>query len=238
MPSMPDAIILCGGAGTRLKSITGDAPKSMAAVAGRPFLELLLAQLQRNGFERVILAVGYQKEAIRAHFGGQAYGMNLVYSEEFSPLGTGGAARQAAGLLHSDAAMILNGDSYTDTSLSRFVEDYRESQADASLVVVPADGRTDCGLVAVDEDHRVNGFEEKRAACRMPYVNAGIYLISRSLLCGIPEGLPVSLEREVLPRWVAEGQSIRAFLYNGSCVDIGTPERYQNAQNQLESRYL
>ncbi len=85
MPKMPDAILLCGGAGLRLRSVIGDAPKGMAEVAGRPFLELLLRQLQRHGFERAILAVGYQKDVIQSYFGECAFGLQVVYSPEFRP---------------------------------------------------------------------------------------------------------------------------------------------------------
>ena len=114
---MPDAIVLCGGAGLRLRSVIGDAPKGMAAVAGRPFLELLLRQLRRHGFERVILAVGYQRDMIYSHFGESAFGLRLAYSVESSPLGTGGAVRNAADLVESESVLIMNGDSYTDADL-------------------------------------------------------------------------------------------------------------------------
>src|ERR1700680_1655437 len=96
MPKPPDAIILCGGAGVRLREIAGDRPKAMVRIVERPFLELLFKQLRRNGFERAILAFGYQKNMIRAHFGERACGLQLVYSPESSPLGTGGALRNAA----------------------------------------------------------------------------------------------------------------------------------------------
>src|SRR5215471_14932402 len=109
MPSMPDAILLCGGAGVRLRSITGEAPKPMASIGGRPFLELLLKQLRRNDFARAILAVGYKKDAIRSYFGDRAFGLRLEYAAESFPLGTGGALRGAADLVASDAALIMNG---------------------------------------------------------------------------------------------------------------------------------
>src|SRR5271166_5311858 len=80
MSKMPDAIVLCGGAGLRLRSVIGDAPKAMARIAGRPFMELLLRQLQRHGFQRVVLAVGYQMEVIRSYFGERTFGLHLTYS--------------------------------------------------------------------------------------------------------------------------------------------------------------
>src|SRR6516165_2855106 len=80
MPKTPDAIVLCGGAGLRLKTITGDLPKSMANIVDRPFLELLLMQLRRYRFRRVILAVGYREDLIRSYFGARAFGLRLTYS--------------------------------------------------------------------------------------------------------------------------------------------------------------
>src|ERR1017187_4110469 len=120
MTSVPDAIVLCGGAGLRLRSVTGTAPKSMSSIDGRPFLELLLRQLRRYGFQRVILAVGYEREVIYSHFGETAFGLKLTYPAESSPLGTGGALRNALGAVESETALIMNGDSYTDVDLSRF----------------------------------------------------------------------------------------------------------------------
>jgi NDP-sugar pyrophosphorylase family protein len=205
----------------------------MATIAGRPFLELLLKQLQRSGFESAILAVGYQRDVIRTYFGENAHGLDLMYSDESSPLGTGGALRNAADLVQSDTVLVMNGDSYTDADLIRFVVDHDESEADASMIVVPVDGRNDCGSVMLDQSDRLVGFEEKQDPSQAPYLNAGIYLVSRSLLFDIPPLLQISLERELIPRWLKEGKYIKGFVHSGKCVDIGTPERYQGAQDML-----
>ncbi|MFZ0962487.1 MAG: nucleotidyltransferase family protein [Terriglobia bacterium] len=233
MPSMPDAMVLCGGAGVRLRSVTGNLPKVMAGVAGRPFLELLLRQLHRHGFGRVILAVGYRREIIRAHFGEQTAGLALVYSVESSPLGTGGALRNAVGLLKADSVLVLNGDSYTGVDLSRFVVEHREANADMSLVVVPTDGRRDCGVVQVDAKGRVERFEEKKSPCGSEYTNAGIYMLTRTLLDDISPEHPVSLEQDLFPQWLERGRRIHAHVFLGKCVDIGTPERFREAQQSL-----
>ena len=233
MPSMPDAMLICGGAGLRLRSITGDVPKAMANVAGRPFLELLLRQLRRHGFQRVILAVGHRKDVIRSHFRERAFGLHLEYSVELSPLGTGGALRKAVDAVESDSVLIMNGDSYTDADLSKFVASYRESKADASVLLVPADGRDDCGTVLVDDRGRLVRFEEKQDSFHAAYVNAGIYMISRQMLYEIPPGIEISLEKELLPRWLNQGMDITGFVSLSRCIDIGTPERYRNAQDIL-----
>lgn len=233
MPSVADAIVLCGGAGTRLRSVTGDAPKSLATIGDRPFLDILLNQLRRHGFEHVILAVGYQRDLIRSHFASRTHDMCLECSIESTPLGTGGALRNAVDFVKSESVLIMNGDSYTDANLSGFVVDHRESQADLSVVVVPTDGRVDCGLVSVDPGGRVLGFKEKHTATGTQYVNAGIYTMDKKILYDMPPNQRVSLEEELFPRCLAEGKNIRAFHHSGRCIDIGTPERYLDAQATL-----
>ena len=233
MPKMPDALLLCGGAGLRLRSVIGDGPKGMAEVAGRPFLELLLRQLQRHGFKRVILAVGYQQDVIHSHFGECSFGLQLVYSAESSPLGTGGALRNAADLIESENVLIMNGDSYTEVDLGKFLADCREAKADGSVVVVPADGRRDCGFVLIHEDGVVSSFEEKQAPLHAPYVNAGVYILSRQMLYEIPAGVQISLERSLLPRWLQQGRYIKGLIYSETDRYIGTPERYRDAQSIL-----
>jgi NDP-sugar pyrophosphorylase family protein len=233
MPSAVDAILLCGGAGLRLRSVSGNAPKSLTNIGDRPFLELLLHQLRRHGFARAILAVGFRGDAIRSHFGDRALGLDLEYSTESTPLGTGGALRNALDFIHSDTALIMNGDSYTDADLSAFAADYRTARADFSMVVVPADGRADVGLVAVDPMGKVIGFKEKQISVGTGQVNAGIYIAAKRILREIPAGVQMSLEEELFPRWLAEGKYLRAFRYPGECIDIGTPERYRSAQESL-----
>jgi len=233
MPNVADAIVLCGGAGLRLRSVTGNTPKSLASIGGRPFLGILLSQLRRHGFQRAILAVGFQNDLIRTHFGDWAHGLRLDYSIESEPLGTGGALREAADHLESDDALIMNGDSYTDADLSAFALDHREAKADISMLVVPADGRVDCGLVSVDAGGQVLGFSEKQAVTGKQFVNAGIYMATKHILSAISPGVQVSLEKELFPQWLGEGRHLRAFIHSGECIDIGTPERYQSAQVSL-----
>ena len=231
---MPDAIVLCGGAGLRLRSITGNNPKSMALIAGRPFLALLLNQLSRNGFERVILATGHRGEVIQEHFGQQAFGLELVYSLESFPLGTGGALRNAARLVQSDLVLVMNGDTYTKASLREYVTSHMASFAEVSLLIVRVDGRTDCGTVMLDANSRISAFLEKADSLNTSYVNAGIYILPRTLLDEIPYR-PTSLERELIPRWIQEARSIRGLICQSTCLDIGTPERYFSAQKLLAS---
>jgi len=238
MQTAIDAIVLCGGAGLRLRSITGDAPKSLASIGGRPFLEILFHQLRRHGFQRAILAVGFQSDVIRSHFGSRDDSLALDYSTETEPLGTGGALRKAADYLETDRALILNGDSYTDADLSAFADDACRANADLSILLVPVDGRVDCGLVSVDDNHRVLGFKEKQAALGTQYVNAGVYVATKRLLRGIQPGVRISLETSLFPQWLAESKHLRGFNHSGKCIDIGTPERFRDAQETLANAEL
>jgi D-glycero-alpha-D-manno-heptose 1-phosphate guanylyltransferase len=233
MDNRPDAVILCGGAGLRLRMITGDGAKPMAPIADRPFLEILLRQLRRHAFRRIILAVSYRKETIFSQFGNHFLGLNLFYSDEPFPLGTGGALRNAVKFVESDVALVLNGDSYTDADLAQFVAGHCASDADASLLVVKADGRDDCGSVVIDDGGWIREFKEKTRSFESAFVNAGIYVVSRDLLCSIPVDIQISIEHELFPRWLQEKRSLRAVLSSAECVDIGTPERYRRAQSVL-----
>jgi NDP-sugar pyrophosphorylase family protein len=233
MHSTPDVIVLCGGAGLRLRSVTGANPKSMASVAGDPFLALLLRQLNRSGFRRVILAVGYQQQAIRSFFGDRFEGVDILYSSESAPLGTGGAMRNAADLVNTDAVVVMNGDSYTDADLDHYVRDYCENAADVSMIVVPSGDREDCGNVNVDSDGNVVRFGEKTPLQGSRYINAGIYMLPRRIVQQIPTGSQISLEKELIPRWLDEGVVVRAYCHQGRCLDIGTPDRYSSAKEVL-----
>jgi NDP-sugar pyrophosphorylase family protein len=235
MPRAPDVILLCGGAGLRLRSVIANAPKAMAQISGRPFLELLLRQLRRYRFERAILAVGYGQDMIRSQFGERAFGLELKYSVEPSPLGTGGAVRNAAQMVASEAVLVMNGDSYTDVDLGGVALRHHETTTDVSMVVVPAAGRSDYGSVFVDGNGVVIRFAEKPKDCNAPYINAGIYVLSRPILRSIQPNIQLSLEKDLIPRWIQDGVLIKALIHPGACVDIGTPDRYKLAQQLLAS---
>ena len=122
-----EAIVLAGGFGTRLRQVVTDVPKSMAPIAGRPFLEILLGSLARKGFQRIVLSLGFMAEKISDHFGTHFAGLELAYVVEETPLGTGGAVRLASTACTQDHVFVLNGDTYVDL------------EADAELVEAARD---------------------------------------------------------------------------------------------------
>lgn len=224
---MLSAMILVGGLGTRLRPVVADRPKVLALVNGRPFLSYLLDQLVDAGVRDVVLCVGYLGDAVLETFQDSYRGLKIRYSREDAPLGTGGALRRALKVASGDAFLIMNGDSYCDLDLRSFVECHRGARAAASIALVRVDDVRRYGSVTVDQHMRVLDFEEKGARGGAGLINAGIYLLNKGVLAAIPEGKPVSLEREIFPRLIAEG--LNGFRVSGRFIDIGTPESYRRA---------
>lgn len=229
MTTPRSAAILAGGLGTRLRSVVADRPKVLAPVGGRPFLTRLLDQLARSAVRKVVLLTGHRAEQVRAAFGEGYGGLELVYSDEPQPLGTGGALRHALAQLDGPTLLLLNGDSYCDIDLDEFQQFHQEQRAGVSLALVRVADASRYGRVECDAEGRVVRFEEKRPGATPGWINAGVYLIERRLLEDVPSGRPLSLERDLLPPWTAQG-IVRGFRCPGRFLDIGTPESYAAAE--------
>jgi D-glycero-alpha-D-manno-heptose 1-phosphate guanylyltransferase len=225
------AVILAGGMGTRLREVVADRPKVLAEVNGRPFLACLLDRLAEAGIGRVVLCTGYMAELVRDTFGDSYRGMSLLYSQEDTPLGTGGALRLALPLIASDPALVMNGDSFCDADLGLFARQHRSAAAPASLILVQVEDVARYGAVDVDEAGRVVSFREKGSQSGKGMINAGIYLLARHVLESIPPEKAVSLEREVFPRLIGEGLS--GFPQTSRFIDIGIPSDYHAASSFL-----
>src|SRR5262245_20076693 len=153
--------ILAGGLGTRLRSAVGDRPKALAPVRGRPFVTYLLDQLHEAGAEEVVLLTGYRGEQVRAVLGDRYWNLRLHHSREPARLGTAGAVRHALPLVDKEWVLLFNGDSYCDVNLADFVEGCAERDAEAGLVLVCAADTGRFGRVVIEDDGRVERFEEK-----------------------------------------------------------------------------
>src|SRR5438105_1940963 len=193
------ALILAGGAGTRLRTVLTGLNKPMAPVAGRPFLEYLLLQLKKHGIDEVTLCVGYKADLIQAYFGrGDRWGMQVSYFYETDFRGTAGALKLAEDLLHEDDFFVMNGDSLFAIELCTLMHYHRKMKATATLAHV--DDTQRYGMVGVGELGRIVSFIEKRAGNREGLINGGVYVFAREVLDFIPGGKLVSLEQDILPR--------------------------------------
>ncbi len=223
-----DVVILCGGLGSRLRSIIADRQKVLAPVGGKPFLDILVEDLIRQGFQRIIFCVGHMKDGIVERYSNRGE-MEYLFSEELAPLGTGGAIQNALPLIRSNPFLIMNGDSRCEVNFSRFLQFHLDRTAAVSMVLVMPNGRKDGGMVVVDEDLRIRAFTEKSVMhAPTSLINAGIYLVQADALKFDRSEPPFSLEYDILPTLVTE-MPCYGFVVKSDLVDIGTPERYQKA---------
>jgi len=234
------AIVLVGGEGTRLRPLTSDVPKPAVTLVDRPFLAYAIEWLAAHGVSEVVLACGFLPEALREALAGEEErsGVTITYVAEPEPLGTAGAIRFAAAALGErleDRFLALNGDVLADLDLSALVRAHREHGARATIGLYPVEDSSAYGLVRCDEEGKVLEFTEKTGEVAPGEINAGAYVLERSVLDLVPAGQAVSIEREVFPRLVGDG--LCGLLLEGYWMDIGTPERYLQASwDILEGR--
>ena len=227
-----EAIILAGGLGTRHRSIVQEQPKAMVDVGGRPFLELLLDRMAHNAVVRVILATGHGHEPIERHFRHRWKGMEICYSVETRPLGTGGALWKALNLATLDDVFVFNGDTYFEVDLPRLYKVHLDTRADITLALKPMRNFDRYGTVEV-KDGRIVGFREK-AGVQEGLINGGIYLMNRPAIRRFVVPEEFSLETGFLETKISEIK-LAAFIQDGYFIDIGIPDDYSRAQRELPS---
>lgn len=223
-----EAIVLAGGFGTRLRGIVDDVPKPLAPVAGRPFLAWLLDRLAASGMRRCILATGYLSDAIERAIGTRWQGMEIVYSVEPEPLGTGGAIRLAAMQLRGEGVHVLNGDTWLAYSPQALERATRERGAAIGMALAEVGDVGRYGAVERDTRGMVVGFREKGEQGQGA-INAGCYFLTGAALAALPARDAFSFEREVLQPAAAAG-TVVAFAETSGFIDIGVPEDYARAQ--------
>ena len=232
------ALILVGGLGTRLQALVPDRPKPMADVFGKPFLEYQIERLKGQGFDDIVLCVGYRADQIRDYFGdGRRWSVGIHYSVETEPLGTAGAIQNARRFIE-DTFLVLNGDSYLGANLADMVEFHRSGRSvnprvAGTLAVVAVDDASAYGALELDAQHHVLSFREKGQA-GPGWVNGGAYVLEPDILRLVPEGRAVSIERETFPLALAQGRCLLGYGVKGFFVDIGTPEGYRRFQRYVE----
>jgi D-glycero-alpha-D-manno-heptose 1-phosphate guanylyltransferase len=227
-----EAIILAGGFGTRLKSVVTDVPKPMAPINGQPFLAFLLSYLEKQGFEKVILSVGYRHEVIIAYFKDRFRKIQVSYSVEHEPLGTGGAIKKALGLLESQLVFILNGDTFLEMDFCDMLSAHRESHADVTLALKQVSDVSRYGHV-LTEGQRIIAFHEK-GATGCGFINGGVYLLSANLFDRFDLPDTFSFEKDFLYPRCGE-LLLHGFSADGYFIDIGVPEDYLRAQSELRA---
>ena len=219
-----EAVVLVGGKGTRLRPLTLSAPKPLLPTAGVPFLAHLLSRIRAAGVRRVVLCTSYLAETFSEYFGdGEKFGMEIVYVVEDQPLGTGGGIRNVAKHLTTDDVLVFNGDVLAGTDLNAVVKTHRDTSADVTLHLVKVQDPRAYGCVPTDGTGQVLEFLEKTEDPPTDQINAGCYVFRRSVIDSIPEGRPVSVERETFPELLAAGSRVSGHVDTAYWRDMGTP---------------
>lgn len=229
MSDIQTAVILVGGQGTRLKSLVSDRPKPMADINGKPFLEYVLVDLSKRGVRCVVLATGFMSQCIQDHFGdGRRLGLELHYSVDPTPLGTGGGVKYAARFFDEDNFLVLNGDSFCAFDLGAMMSLHQQQRALITMLAAHVEDAGRFGTVVIGDGGKVLGFREKARVEGESVINAGIYLMNKRVLDCLPANENVSLERDVFPRLVAD-KKMCAVVSRRAFLDIGTPESFLRA---------
>lgn len=225
------AVILAGGKGTRLRPYTTAFPKPLMPIGNRPILEILVRQLKAQGFEEVIMLVGYLDDLIRAYFGdGSKFGINITYFKEEQPLGTVGGLSLIKQEL-SDTFLMINGDTLTTLRFSDVVREHENNQAIVTVALHKRQVVVDFGVVELNSNNDVIGYTEKPTYYNL--VSTGVNVLNPGVLQYIePDGymdFP-----GLIQNLIAAGETVQGYVFDGYWLDIGRADDYERANTEIE----
>lgn len=244
MFSQTDIVILAGGLGKRLQTLTQGRQKVLVPINGTPFLALLIDFIAAQGGQRFIVCTGHGAQAVEQALAGMFPKLDIVFSREEEPLGTGGAIKQAAALVRSPRFLAMNGDCFCVIDYGQLIARHVSRKAAATIAVTRLDDAREYGTIEIGADGRIEAFKEKSASAellsrsasadRQPghLINTGTYCLNKDVFDLAETPQKFSIEYDFFPRLVGKG--FWSFEVANKFVDIGTPERYQWAQEHLK----
>jgi len=226
------AVILAGGKGTRLKPYTTVLPKPLMPIGDKPILEILIRQLETQGFREIILMVGYLGELITAFFGdGSKFGVNIKYSKEEKPLGTAGGLSLIRDEL-DDTFLMVNGDTLTTLSFSDLVDYHCRNGATATVALKKREIHIDFGVVEVDRSNgQVKGYTEKPILEML--VSTGVCALQPDVLEFVKPNEYLDFPK-LIRNLLASGKNVKGYIFDGYWLDIGRPDDYERANTEFE----
>lgn len=226
-----EAIILAGGLGTRLRSVVSDLPKCMAPVNGKPFLYFVIEHLKNQGVDKFIFSLGYKHEMIETWLKEQYSILNMQYSIEEEPLGTGGAIKLACGLATEKNVLILNGDTLFKVDVNELSAFHNTCGADCTLSLKPMHNFNRYGVVEMNNDHSISSFKEKQQY-KSGLINGGVYVLN--IPGFLQEDLPqkFSFEKDYLELYF-DKRKMFGIVQDEYFIDIGIPEDFERAGKEL-----
>ena len=240
MKNIDVAVIMAGGKGSRLLSITNDEiPKPMVPVDGKPLLEYQVEELKTYGIKKIVMIVGHLGEKIVDHFkDGKNFGVEIDYIFEKEPLGTAGAFYYLKDKIDAKDFMLVFGDVFFDMDFDRMEDFHFKNSALTTLLAHPNGHPYDSDLIRMDDKGRVIGFDSKHNVRDYWYdnmVNAGMYIINRKLLDLVKEPVKTDFEKDILANQVKLGTNIYAYHTPEYVKDVGTVDRINATVEELKS---
>lgn len=223
------AVIMAGGKGTRISSITTDIPKTMLPIMGKPIIEHQIECLKKSGITDIVVVIGHLGDVIKNYLAdGQKFGVNINYIEENIPLGTAGALYYLKEEFKEDFVFLF-GDVFLSVDFNRMIKFHQENKADATLFVHPNIHPYDSVLVENDAHNLITGIDSKRTKREYDYknnVNAGIFIFSPTVFNFIDEPKKMDLENDVIIPMINNNCKLYTYKSTEYAKDMGTPERY------------
>lgn len=223
------AVILAGGEGRRLRPVTGETPKPLAPLLGRPVMEHILRLLAGQGFTEVCAAVKYRAEDLMARFGdGSGLGLSLTYRIEKDALGTAGGVKNCADFYGNGDFLVVSGDAVCDFDLAALARRHAEAGAAATLALARSPEPLPYGLAVTDEEGLVRAFVEKPGWSRVvtDLVSTGIYVLSPRAMALVPQGKAFDFAKDLFPLLLRRGEKLLGVAMEGYWCDIGSPLAY------------
>lgn len=234
------AVIMAGGEGTRLKAVTGELPKPLVPMLGRPMMEHILLLLKANGFTDICAAVKYRAQDIVDRFGdGSRLGVKLQYRVEDEPLGTAGGVKNCADFYGDEDFLVISGDAACDFNLAALMRAHKQRRAAVTLALYRHPEPLSYGLAVTDGEDRIRAFIEKPVWGRVvtDLVNTGIYILSPKAMEKVPEGQRFDFAKDLFPLLLREDALLLGAPMEGYWCDVGSPlSYYKCCANALEGK--
>lgn len=234
------AVIMAGGEGSRLRPLTIARPKPMVPLVNKPVLAHIIDLLKRHGIGDVIITLQYLADVVQDYFGdGSEWGIDIKYSVENVPLGTAGSVKQASKYLCDDEPfLVISGDALTDINIREVIEYHERKQAPATITLARVVNPLEYGVVITDDEGKIVRFIEKPgwADVVSDFVNTGVYVLEPKVLNNFEEGQVFDFSHDLFPLMIEEGNPPYGFLAEGYWTDIGNPQEYAKASDDILNR--
>lgn len=229
------AIIIAGGKGTRISSITTTIPKSLLPLNNKPLIDYSISHLSKNGFDNIIICCGHLGNKLKKYIEGNNYSIPIELSMESKPLGTAGPLHLIKDLLN-DEFLVLFGDIFTTINLRKMLQFHRKMKADATIALHTSDHPYDSTIVKIDKNNKLLNFIEKPGVNWKKYGNltaTSLYILKKEVVNFIAEDKTADFAKDVFPKMLKKGKRLFGYVTEEYAKDLGTPQRYKEVQEHV-----